>query len=53
MYDYDTEYTDMIVEKGLYVDPTLALGRLNSLRFVAVSGQADGAWETRRADSRS
>ena len=32
MYDYDTEYTDMIVEKGIYVDPTLALGRLNQIR---------------------
>ena len=32
MYDYDTDYADMIAEKGLYVDPTLALGRLNSLR---------------------
>ena len=32
MYDYDTGYTDMIVEKGIYVDPTLALGRLNQIR---------------------
>ncbi len=32
MYDYDTDYADMIAEKGLYVDPTLALGRLNNLR---------------------
>lgn len=32
MYDYDTDYADMIAEKGLYVDPTLALGRLNDIR---------------------
>ena len=32
MYDYDTDYADMIAEKGIYVDPTLALGRLNALR---------------------
>ena len=32
MYDYDENYADMIAEKGLYVDPTLALGRLNRLR---------------------
>ena len=32
MYDYDADYADMIAEKGLYVDPTLALGKLNSLR---------------------
>ena len=32
MYDYDEDYADMIAEKGLYVDPTLALGRLNRLR---------------------
>ena len=32
MYDYDPDYSDMIAEKGLYVDPTLALGRLNSIR---------------------
>ena len=32
MYDYDPDYADMIAEKGLYVDPTLALGRLNNIR---------------------
>ncbi len=32
MYDYDPDYADMIAEKGIYVDPTLALGRLNALR---------------------
>ena len=32
MYDYDPDYADMIAEKGLYVDPTLALGRLNTIR---------------------
>ena len=32
MYDYDTDYADMIAEKGIYVDPTLALGRLNQIR---------------------
>ncbi len=32
MYDYDPDYADMIAEKGLYVDPTLALGRLNAIR---------------------
>ncbi len=32
MYDYDEDYADLIAEKGIYVDPTLALGRLNNLR---------------------
>ena len=32
MYDYDADYADMIAEKGIYVDPTLALGRLNQIR---------------------
>ena len=32
VYDYDEDYTDLIAEKGIYVDPTLALGRLNQLR---------------------
>ncbi len=32
LYDYDTDYADMIAEAGIYVDPTLALGRLNQLR---------------------
>ena len=31
-YDYDPDVADAIVEKGLFVDPTLALVRLNSLR---------------------
>lgn len=32
MYDYDTDVADMIAEKGLFVDPTLALVHLNQLR---------------------
>ncbi|MDP6716065.1 MAG: amidohydrolase family protein [SAR202 cluster bacterium] len=32
MYDYSPDYADMIAEKGIFVDPTLALGRLNQLR---------------------
>ncbi|MCH8206084.1 MAG: amidohydrolase family protein [Chloroflexi bacterium] len=32
MYDYDTGVADMIAEKGLFVDPTLALVRLTRLR---------------------
>ena len=32
MYDYDTDVADQIAEKGLFVDPTLALVRLNQLR---------------------
>ena len=35
MYDYDEDYADLIAEKGIYVDPTLALGRLNRLRGTA------------------
>ncbi len=31
-YDYDPDVADEIVEKGLFVDPTLALVRLNNLR---------------------
>ena len=31
-YDYDGDVADAIAEKGLFVDPTLALVRLNSLR---------------------
>ena len=34
LYDYDPDYADRIAEKGIYVDPTLALGRLNQLRRV-------------------
>ena len=32
MYDYDTDVADMIVDKGLWVDPTLALSHLNRMR---------------------
>ena len=32
MYDYSPDYADMIAEKGIFVDPTLALGRLNEIR---------------------
>ncbi len=31
-YDYDGDVADAIAEKGLFVDPTLALVRLNNLR---------------------
>ena len=34
MYDYSPDYADMIAEKGIFVDPTLALGLLNRLRSV-------------------
>ena len=32
LYDYDPEVADQIAEKGIYVDPTLALSHLNKLR---------------------
>lgn len=32
VFDYDPAVADMIAEKGLYVDPTLALGYLNQMR---------------------
>ncbi len=32
VYDYDPDVADTIAEKGIYVDPTLALGRLNQMR---------------------
>ncbi len=32
VYDYDPAVADVIAEKGIYVDPTLALGRLNQMR---------------------
>ena len=32
MFDYDPRTADEIAEKGLYVDPTLALGHLNRMR---------------------
>jgi imidazolonepropionase-like amidohydrolase len=32
IYDYSPDYADMIAEKGIFVDPTLALGRLNQIR---------------------
>ena len=48
MYDYDTDYTDMIAEKGIYVDPTLALGRLNSLRGRVRAGGGQGMGDPAR-----
>ena len=38
MYDYDTDVADMIAEKGLWVDPTLALSHLNRLRGRSTGG---------------
>lgn len=32
IYDYDPDVADLMAEKGLYLDPTLALGRLNQMR---------------------
>ena len=32
MFDYDPEITNQIVEKGLFLDPTLAIDRLNQIR---------------------
>ena len=32
LFDYSPDYADMIAEKGIFVAPTLALGRLNQLR---------------------
>lgn len=32
MFDYDPEITDKIVEKGIFLDPTLAVDRLNQIR---------------------
>ena len=32
LYDYDTDTADLIAEKNMYVDPTLALSHLNKLR---------------------
>ena len=32
LYDYDPDVADQIAEKGIYVDPTLALSHLNKLR---------------------
>ena len=48
MYEYDPDVTDMIVEKGLWVDPTLALGRLNKMRGRATGGAAAGQNQERR-----
>lgn len=42
-YDYRPEVADMIAEKGIYVDPTLALRRLNSLRGGLNDGPQSGA----------
>lgn len=44
MYDYDTDVADQIAEKGIYVDPTLALGRLNNIRGRA-PGPRSGAMQ--------
>ena len=32
LYDYDPDVADQIADKGIYVDPTLALSHLNKLR---------------------
>ena len=48
MYDYDTDYADMIAERGLYVDPTLALGHLNNLRGRDRSGGGQGMGDPAR-----
>lgn len=48
MYDYDTDYTDMIAERGIYVDPTLALGRLNDLRGRERAGGGQGMGDPAR-----
>lgn len=40
MYDYDPADADMIAEKGIWVDPTLALNRLNRLRGKQTGGSA-------------
>ncbi|MCE2456855.1 MAG: amidohydrolase family protein [Dehalococcoidia bacterium] len=48
MYDYDTDYADMIAEKGIYVDPTLALGRLNALRGRVRAGGGQGMGDPAR-----
>ncbi len=40
MYDYDPALSDQIAEKGLWVDPTLALHRLNRLRGRSTGGSA-------------
>ena len=36
LYDYDRDVADQIAEKGIYVDPTLALSHLNKLRGRAI-----------------
>lgn len=40
MYDYNPADADMIAEKGIWVDPTLALNRLNRLRGKQTGGSA-------------
>lgn len=45
VYDYDTGVVDEMVAKGIYVDPTLALGHLNDLR-----GRAPGGGSTAMGD---
>ena len=48
MYDYDPAVADQIVEKGLFVDPTLALGRLNQLRDPERARQQSTMWDPER-----
>ena len=40
LYDYDGDVADLIAEKGIYVDPTLALSHLNKLRGKAIRPDA-------------
>jgi len=44
LFDYSPDYADMIAEKGIFVDPTLALSRLNQLRSADGIGPASGAF---------
>lgn len=43
MFDYSPDYADMIAEKGIFVDPTLALGRLNEMRGRTKPSSGGGA----------
>ena len=40
LYDYDGDVADLIAERGIYVDPTLALSHLNKLRGKAIRPDA-------------
>ena len=40
LYDYDPDVADAIAEKGLWVDPTLALHRLNRIRGRKTGGSS-------------